>query len=245
MQTTIRANRPTKLDVCETCTDQSVQRITRTDRGMWMCDSCLTNDDNLKATLEAADKTIAESRQSFASIQLKEDVFTVDATPYMQLKAAVYANTSIPADQKESFLASQMRETVDSLAAVILADEQAIIAKRNLRAMWLVNMRDVVSNLRTEERGKYKQYDSTYNPAVVTKKAIKDAASSPKKAKSSGTKKTKLNREAMDELKVVSAKYGLAWTAVYLVVTNKGLSIEAAAKSLAEKMGLPTELPSV
>ena len=218
-------NQPTTGD-CECC-DRINVVVTRRHNDL-MCSACIELEDNA-INRQRAVETIEKSVQIDATIELKTDIFNAATVPFTELRVAIQHNDAIPADQKEYELVKMAAERIKLMNAAIIADEQALMLKKNERHAWLTNVQEVASRLRTDYREKFRQFDLSYEPKPVK-------STKPKAVKAPGTDTTKTEvRKAVNE---AAKKYSVDASVIRMMMLSRaGLSPDDAAKELAKLMG--------
>jgi hypothetical protein len=183
-----------------------------------MCDACIA----LEVAATAAIKTVEDSRRMDESIEVKQDVWNAATVPFIELKAAIDNNPTIPADQKDYALVKEAAARIDKMSAAIFAAEAEIMKLKNERHAWLTNTQQTASKLRSDIRAQFKQYDVNYQPAPITKKS---KSATPVKSPKTFAK------EAVNE---AARKYGVPASAVQMIILSKNVSAEEAAKLYAQ-----------
>ena len=207
---------------CEVCSATNVF-LTLRHGDILMCPTCLEDDQKMIAS---AEKVIDDARKSDATIELRQDLHLAGTVAFTELQAAIQNNPSIPDGQKNYALMVEVAARIEKLAAVIFADEAALLAKKNERHALLTNARQVAAKLQEKERAKFKEYDINYKP--VTPKSVK-----PTRVPKASSKKKYSKAELYDAAK----KYNLPVAQVQSIVIARNMSPEDAAKYFAQLMG--------
>ena len=173
---------------------------------------------------------VAESLKKIENTQLKADIYNAGTTSFIELYAAIQADETIPADKKNETLVRTAEKYITGFTQAIFDLNEQKIAKENERAGWRQATVDFISKLREEEREKYKKFNITYQPAPVTKKAIKGDKPRVSKVKV-GTN--------LAEAKRMAEKYNLPYIGIQSLVVSKNISYEQAAIELCKMMGKP------
>lgn len=189
--------------------------ITLTHGNMWLCDDCLAKEE----AVDRAKQVIEESRKTDSQIELKQDIVNAGTVAFVQLQAAIEANTDIPADKKNGALLTIVAARIEILNAAIFAEKAITQAKENERFAFTKNAKEIVAKLQEQERAKYPQFDITYKPAKVSK---------PKSVKAPGAKFNK--QELFDAAK----KYNVPASNVRSIMIAQNKSAEDAAKHLSD-----------
>jgi hypothetical protein len=213
-----------KKGECEVCARTEVNLILQKNGNIWMCDTCYADDVATTEKNTHARAVIDNARKADASIELKQDLFNAGTVSFIELQAAIEANTEIPADRKNFSLMQEVAARIEKLNVVIFTEEAALLQKKNERHALLINAQNVAAKLHAVEREKFKQYDVNYKP--VTPKSVK-----PKSVKTPG----KFDKTAVFE---AAKKYGVPAAQVQSVILSKNLSAEDAAKHMAQLLGL-------
>lgn len=211
---------------CDCCTNVNVP-VTASN-GMMMCDSCIALQ-NAAIERQKAVETIEKSVKTDDSIVMKTDLFNAATVSFIELQAAISHDSNIPEEAKGYELVKQAAERIKKMNAAIIADEQALMQKKNERHAWLTNVQEVASKLRADYREKFRQFDLSYQPVAAPKPTTKKAASKPKK-------------ETFKRADIVAAcaKYNVAdqlHMIQMMLVSRNGLTPEDAAKEWAGKLG--------
>lgn len=209
---------------CECCTD-SINVPLQLINGMLMCADCMARQ---QTAVKASNIVITESRKVDDSITLSKDVINASTVAFVELKAAIDNNPEIPADQKQYRLVEECALRIQKMNAAIFSHDEMGVTMKNERHAWLKNTQEFAAKLKADQREKFKQYDLNYNPAAPSKKV--------KSTKSAGPSKRTFDKAA---LYAASKKYGVPAAQVQSIVVSRGLPVEAAARQLAELMGLP------
>lgn len=209
---------------CESCSMGSDKPIDLTLEfgNIWLCAGCQAKE---AETIKDNAKHVVELSQKIdTNITLKADIYNAATVSFVELQAAIQANTEIPEHKKSYELMAAIAARINNLSKVIFEDEAALIQKKNERHALLVNAQNVAARLHESERNKFKQYDVNYKPAAV------------KKPISTKIPKAKFNKA---ELVTACNKYpGVPMSQVQAIVVSRGMNPEAAAKHMAELMGL-------
>lgn len=209
-------NRQTTGD-CECC-DRTDIVVTLMHGNMHMCDECIARE--VSAT--AAIKTVDDARKVDESIEIKQDVWNAATVPFIELKAAIDNNPTVPADQKDYALVKEASSRIDRMTAAIFAQEAEIMKLKNERHAWLTNVQVAASKLRADIRAQFKQYDVNYQPAPITKKS---KSATPVKSPKTFAK---------EEVNTAAKKYNVPASAVQMIILSKNISAEEAAKLYAQ-----------
>jgi hypothetical protein len=179
-------------------------------------------------------KVVETSLKKIENTNLKADIYNAATTSFIELHAAIQHDDSIPADKKNEVLVQTAEKYITGFTQAIFDLNEQKVAKENERAGWRQATVDYIATLRETEREKYKKFNITYQPAPVTKKAIKGDKPRVSKAKV-GTN--------LAEAKRMAEKYGLPYIGIQSLVVSKNISYEQAAIELCKMMGKP--LPTV
>jgi hypothetical protein len=210
-----------KTGDCECCPNLNC-RITLMHGNMWMCDECKAKDDALKAELnekaqqKKLDAILDKSRVIDQSINVKTDLFNAATIPAIELKAAIDADESIPADQKHFRYTDEAYTRFLQFKQAVFQQRQQLVEAENTMRMWQTQVRTSAATLKAEQREKYKTEDLNYTP--VTPKSPKPAA--PKTGK-------KFDKEAVLE---AARKYDIPMAAVQLICNARHVSPEVSAR---------------
>jgi hypothetical protein len=173
--------------------------------------------------------TLQNAKIIDTKVDLKADIFNAATVDFTQLKASIQADETIPEDKKAEILVQTASERIKHFSKVIFDEEQATMVKRNERAAWSTQIKDFVEGLRTEQREKFKKFDISYSPTVVKAKALTKTPTGPRKKKPAFD--TVVCRQMAD-------KYGVPMHSVQMLATSQNMSIEDAAKKMADLLGV-------
>lgn len=204
-----------KIDDCECCSRTAVE-LTLEYGNTWMCSDC--KEKSVKA--HSVNSVIAESRKIDSLIEVRQDVYNAATVPFIELKAAIDNDESIPADQKGYAFLKEVELRLEKFDKVTFDLKEALVNNQNERHSWAVSARDFIAKQRTELRNQFKQLDLNYQPKV---KEIK-----PKPVPSG--KSGKASTYNKKELHEAATKYGIDPTTIRIVMSSKNLSAENAAK---------------
>ena len=175
-------------------------------------------------------KVVVESLKIDSNIKLKADIFNASTTSFIELHAAIMHDESIPADKKNETLVKMCEERIKHHTDVIFNLDEKKMMEQNAREGWRKSTMDFISNLRDIEREKYKKFNISYTPAVVTKTAVKGRAPKITKAKV-GTN--------LAEARRMGEKYGVPYLGIQSLVVARNISYEDAAKELCKMLQKP------
>lgn len=187
------------------------------------------------ASSKVINKVVAESLKKVENTTLKADIYNAGTTSFIALHAAIQQDDTIPADKKNEVLVQTVEKYIQGFNEAIFNLNEEKVKKENERAGWRQATVDYISTLREAEREKYKKFNVTYQPAVVTKKAIKgETTRKPRKVSVTAN---------MAESKRMADKYGLPYLGVHALVVSRNISYEDAAIELCKM--LKKDLPVV
>jgi hypothetical protein len=219
-------NRKKQIADCEVCDKTNVEVTMAQPGNILMCDTCLADNDAAVAASKVVNRIVEESRKVDSTIQMKADIFMAKTVPITQLKAAIDHDENIPTDQKQYVFVKQLDEHIKILKRAAFDKRTELNdIETELRA-YQVNAQDAAGRLRADLRAQFKELDINYEPVTITKK---------QKTTKPVTAAKKFDKKALYE---ACKKYGVPAHAVQMMVTSKNMPIEAAAKKLAEQMGL-------
>jgi hypothetical protein len=192
--------------------------------GMMMCAECRDKE----AAVVPASSTIAAS--TIAVIESKADIFNADTVSIIELSGRVYADASVPDSQKEYEITRICNETWQHFQKVAFEARKAVLEAEKSAKEWQTNMQARISKLTPELRDKFKSVDATYQPVVKTVK--------PKAVKANGQSNAGKGTSAAERqaLKDACAKYGTDSVGTRMMMVQRNLSANDAAKLLAEMM---------
>ena len=176
---------------------------------------------------------VATALKKVENTTLKADIYNAGTTSFIELHAAIQADDSIPAEKKSEVLVQTAEKYITQFTETIFSLNEKKVAEENKRAGFRQGTMDYIATLREAEREKYKKFNITYQPAVVTKKAIKGET----------TRKARANKQSvtanMAESKRVAEKYGLPYLGVHSLVVSRNISYEDAAIELCKMLKKP------
>lgn len=217
------ANINTKTGDCDCCERTNVALTRSTEQaGMMQCSVCYTDEQAAIAKRRSVE-VIEQSIAIDETIVLQKDIHNASTVAFIELRAAIQNNDAIPADQKEYELVKMAAERIKIVKAAIIADEQALMAKKNEHHAWITQVQEVASRLRADYREKIKQYDLSYHPSGITKK---EKSTTPSQSGKPGFKRAEVSEAA--------TKYNVDRMMVQFMVTQRNITPDAAAKELAE-----------
>jgi hypothetical protein len=185
-----------------------------------MCKGCET--DHLRGKQEAVQQIIQASAKIDSSIEIKPDIYMAQTVPAVELRSAIEADETIPADQKEYAFTKQSFDRWQNLQKVIFEDRAALLAKETEARMWQVNIQNAAGKLRADLRKEFQILDVNYQPTAITKKQ--------KTTKAVKTTKVSYNKK---ELYDAAKKYDVPAALIQsIMIGNAGISYEEAAKRL-------------
>lgn len=189
-----------------------------------------------QAEIEAIQSTkkinvVADALKKVENTHLKADIYNAGTTSFIELHAAIKADESIPADKKNEVLVQTAEKYITQFTQVIFDLNEQKVAKENERAGWRQATVDYIATLREVEREKYKKFNVSYQPAVVTKKAIKGKAIKPRKAATTTSN--------IAEAKRIAEKFGLPYMGLQAIVVSKNISYEEGAVELCKMLKKP------
>lgn len=214
---------PNKMGECEVCPDKPNVRVTLCHNNIWMCDDCVAKDNELRNSISDTEKqkklneVLDKSRAIDQSINVKTDLFNAATIPAVELKAAIDADDSIPANMKHFRYTEECDIRYQQYKKAVFQQRQELLEAENAMRMWQTQVRTFAATLSAEQREKFKESDLNYTP--TTPKTVKPAA--PKVSK---------GRFNKDDLMAASKKYDIPMAAVQLVATARNVSPEVSAR---------------
>jgi len=221
--------KPFAVGECDACPKVDVDLFKAPGSSYQLCLMCYQAEVD---AMESSKKinVVAESLKQIGNTQLKADIYNAGTTSFIELHAAIQADDSIPAEKKNEVLVQTAEKYIAQFTETIFSLNEKKVAEENKRAGFRQGTMDYIATLREAEREKYKKFNISYTPAVVTKKAIKGET----------TRKPRANKQSvtanMAESKRVAEKYGLSWLAIHSLVVSKNISYEDAAIELCKML---------
>jgi hypothetical protein len=217
-----------KIGDCEGCSLKEVQIRHLHSNTMWFCDKCYDSEiqsqiDNVKAKVEENKKNnpintaIATAKKLDSTVQVKTDLFNAATVAIVELKATIDADDSI--ENKPFALAETLYNRFLHFKQVVFELNAQIVEAGNQQKAIQVYLNQLANSLRAEEREKFKITDISYKP------------SAPKVPKIS-TIKTATKKLDKAELRKYASELGVSEFTLQMIVVQKGLTVEAAARIL-------------
>lgn len=227
------ASRQTKPTIgeCEVCdVPQPNTEVWLISGNIWACAAHKLEND----AILASSRTVETIRQIDSQVTVKTDVMLAATVPAIELRAAIEADESIPADQKEFAYAKETYARMQHFQKVVFELRKETLANDEQATAWQREVQRTVGTLRAEHREHFKSLDMNYQPAPATKTTISKAAKdkTPKK----------FDKDAVFN---AAKKYGVAAADVQMRVVGSNMKPENAAKALvnsvAERFKVPGE----
>ena len=205
--------------VCEVCDKQS--EVFNTQGNIKMCQGCIEEERQHLENVTLANRVITDMRAVDTVSELKADIFNAETIAITELKAAIWADENIPEARKQfvytqecerHFLASQKR---------VFEKRQAVIDEESIQARWQTAAQTAAGQLSAVEREHFKKLNMSYQPTQVK---------TPKPGKS----KTPSKSYKGNELREACAKYNVPAPIIQLMVIQRNMTAEAAAKEYSE-----------
>ncbi len=214
-----------KIGQCEVCDKENIE-VVNTPGNIEMCAQCKADDDKIREQTKSVDMIINQSKEINSHIELKQDIFNAATVPVIQVKAAIDADESIPADQKEYKFTQYCYEQFLHMQKVAFDKKQEYEAAENEKRMWQAQAQSAAGKLRMELREHFKNLNMNYNPSPA--KVVKPATPG----------KPKVKKPSAKECREAAIKYNIAAMApqVQMMTITRNLSAEDAAKELASLM---------
>lgn len=196
-----------------------------------MCIECWTSEKKAVEDTKWIQNALINGSKIETPPVLKQDIFVSSTAAFVEIQAAVNHDDSIPANRKNEVFMQRVEKRIKDLREVIFNTKNEVYALSQ-------QAREFIGKLQESEREKFKQYDVNYAPKPASPRKVKDAAKDRKPRKSSSSYSAKDQRECAEAAK----KYGVSPVTVRSIyVKNPGISYDAAARELAEMMGLIPE----
>jgi hypothetical protein len=214
-------NKAVRIGDCEVCDKVNIE-ITVEHGNITMCANCAADEKAAVSKSQAAQSIITASAKIDESIQIKTDIFVTKTTALVELRGAIEADDTIPADKKEYTYAKICLERFQHLQKVVFEQRKELLEKENEMRLWQVNAQEAAGKLRAEARAEFKALDISYQP-------ITPATPKPKAGKSPATYKK-------EELVTAAKKHNVPADVVRMTMISKNLTAENAAKYVADLM---------
>lgn len=223
--------KPIKKGECDACPKIDVDLFQS--GNMLLCASCYAAEVKAIDGTKWINNAIANGRVIERPIELKQEIFNSSASSFIMMQMEIQADASIPQNKKTEVFLQRIEAKQKELSDAIFAEKAITAIKENERYSISQQTREFIAKLQVEEREKFKKYDVSYAPKTVSPKKIKDVAKDKSPRKPSFDKKACLE---------AAKKYGVAASTVQSIYFKKpGISYDAAAKMLAQTMGLIPE----
>jgi len=197
---------------------------------MWFCDECYESE--IQTQVESArirlteirenpvNNAITEAAKLDSSIQVRTDLFNAATVAIQELKATIDVDTTIV--NKPFELATQLKARFLHFRDVVFELNQKIVEAGNQQKAIQIYLNQLANTLRIEEREKLKLSDISYKPTSPkpTVKTVKTTAKKLDKA----------------ELRKFAGELGISEFTLQMVVVQKGISVEAAARMLRQSI---------
>jgi hypothetical protein len=225
--------------VCDSCDNVGILQV---NGKIAMCRECLAKDiENTLPSVPVSEITPSEplqntvlqmSREIDNSIRVSSDLFNAATTPILELKKAIDADDTIPADKKHYRLAETLLERFNQHKRAIFDMQEKIVAEHSNQRAIQQYLNGLASSLQTEEREKLKLADINYKPEVV--KEVKPKVQKPKAQKFSNA-----------EIKAVCAQFGVDEFMVRMTITAQQCSLLEAVHriTMAKKAAMEKQNP--
>ncbi len=206
---------------CATCKHKAIDH---TDRAT--CDICgasgecnLTSDDRLlcpdcdykdirNRTPDELNSRATEVRRKFneidAGIQISTDIFNAKTIGIHQLKLAIDADTSVPADKKYFTLATAIDVRFTKLTEIIYGAKETVLHAENEQRAIQTYYNELGKKLRAEEKEKLRLRDATYVPITPDVKKTPRAPSIKKGANPNEVRAACVNAGVPEAVAIVS-----------------------------------------
>ena len=139
---------------------------------------------------------IDESRQLDAQITVRADLFNAATVAIEDLRTAIWADESIPAEKKQFTFASLLKDRITNFKKVIFDKNQELVELQNMQRAQQTYLNTLANQLRKEEREKLQLADISYQPTAV-------------KPAPSGTRKPRTPKLDMAEVNKYAKEFGM------------------------------------
>lgn len=228
---------------CECCPSTQIQLQSREPKqslrvfmGMWLCPTCeykerelqkVNNNPQLAEERVLVGRALVEhSRAIDLGIIVREDVFNANPTPTIEIKNAIYSDSSIPDDKKAITYGERIFERYSHLQKVIYDARVLLVEAGNEQRAIQSEMNTLANQLRAEERQRLQLQDINYKPDIVK----------PIKIRTSGERKSKGKKFDKTELVSLAAQYNVPMELIQLTATVRNMSPTVAAIHLSQQM---------
>lgn len=236
---------------CETCSNRGkLQKY----KGMMMCKECLVKEQTLDAEHQSAEKqeqrvresrereriaqmtnisqpilslagVVDRARQIDQTLQVNSDIYNAQTTDDQTVKAAIFADDTIPADQKLYKYSQFLDERHTHFQNLIFGINKQLAEYQTRQRVLQQDYNAVANKLREEERAKISLNSPNYQPTKVKTTKVNSGAGSL------GSQKQKFNKA---ELIATAAKlqedgYPAEWSTLQTIATRRNMTIAQAA----------------
>ena len=208
-----------KMGICEVCDTQA--EIFNTQGNIEMCQSCINAESQFLEDKVLANKVANQMRVVDTTSELKADIFNANTVAITELKAAIWADENIPDNRKQYVYTQELAKHFEILQKQIFDDSAALLAKKNDMRAWQSAAQTAAGALTAVEREHFKKLNMSYEPTQVK---------TPKPAKTKAPSKNYKGSELRD----ACAKYNVPAPIIQLMVIQRNMTAEAAAKEYSE-----------
>ncbi len=199
--------------------------------------------DKQEARLEAYNKVakpydelIRNARRIDEQLHVSTDIFNAKTIAISEIRAAIWADENINADDKYFELAKFCKERISHFRNLIFDLDKKKIEAYSEQKSWHIQLNDLANKLRTDQREQLRISDINYDvkmPKVVTPRAIKNSTKKPDKG----------------ELKKLAAELKMPEYMLLLTMTSKNWTIEQVGnhfrRAINEGLSMSTPTPVV
>lgn len=231
-----RVEKP-KIGDCESCTTTNTE-VWRMYGNMWLCIDCRTKELDITSKQASVRSTLDQFRQTTEHINLQTDIHNANTVEILALRSSVYADDTIPDDQKEQRFTDLMLEQYLKFKAAVKATQELLTQQQNAMKAFQVNGQEAAGRLSAELQAKYREFNVNYNPQPV--KSIKTAAveRGPKAAKSrTQVIRYKDVKAALERAGIMNASSSVM-SNILFVVQNKKKTIEEVVADYVKSLNL-------
>jgi hypothetical protein len=222
MNTPLKVAQP--IGTCEDCEAANVP-VWKTRGNILMCADCKAKDDAVAIMHEeavAGNKLLQQLRSVDNQSELKADIFNANTVAIVELKGAIWADVNIPEARKQYVYTQELARHFEHQQKVVFDKRAELTAEESIARRWQTAAQEAAGKLTAVEREHFKKLNMAYQPSVKTVKP----------AKSAGTKVTKNYKG--NELREACAKYNVPAPIIQLMVIQRGITAEMAAKEFSE-----------
>ena len=210
---------------CEVC-DKTGVEIWNTRGNINMCVDCNAENNLVIEQAIAGNQVIQQMKQVDEKIETKADLFNASTVAIVQIKGAIWADSSIPDNKKQYAYTKVCADHFEKTQKAVFEMRQELLKTENEMRAWQVAAQTAAGQLTIAERENFKKLNVSYSPTPV--KNIKPSNKGSKPTRSYAGQKGELNEAA--------AKYNVAAALIRMTVLQRNVSADEAGRIVAEQL---------